>query len=84
MVVKTQRRGVKARAEILALIRIRYAKADYSNPPPTIREIATAVGLSTATVHRHVGILIASGLLERSGTSQRNLRPVQPLRTPPS
>lgn len=84
MVVKTQKRGVKARQEILALIRIRHSKASYDTPPPTIREIATAVGLSTATVHRHVGILIASGLLKRGPASQRNLIPVQPLREKPS
>jgi DNA-binding MarR family transcriptional regulator len=75
--VKTQARGVKARHEILALIRVR---SEHGTTPPTIREIAAAIGLSTATVHRHVGILIASGLLERTPGLARTLRPVQPLR----
>lgn len=71
--MKTQQRGVKARHEILELIRLREESYPL-NAAPTVREIAHAVGLSTATVHRHIGILLKTGKLERTGTAQRNLR----------
>ena len=76
--MRMQKRGTKARREILELLRLR--EENYPrNPAPTIREIATGVGLSTATVHRHVGILLASGKLTRVGTAQRNLRLPEPV-----
>lgn len=43
--------------------------------PPSVREIADAVGLaSTSAVHHHLVALERSGLLERSGRSSRALR----------
>jgi repressor LexA len=43
--------------------------ADYS---PTVREIGTAVGLtSTATVHYHLRLLELKGVIERHGAERR-------------
>lgn len=43
--------------------------------PPSVREIATAVGLaSTSAVHHHLSALEREGLLERGATQSRALR----------
>lgn len=49
--------------------------------PPSVREIADAVGLaSTSAVHHHLIALERDGLLERSGHSSRALRLTSPPR----
>lgn len=65
----TQRRGEDARARILLYVSRRWANGQNA---PTIRELAREVGLSLATVHRHVAILVEQGLLTGKG---RALRP---------
>lgn len=62
MVVRTQRRGENARRRILLLWQQR--RRVQPDNPPTIREIATAIGLSVSTTHRHVRILRDSGVLD--------------------
>lgn len=69
MVVRTQARGELARTEIFKIIDREW---QFMRAAPTIREIAAEVGLSVATVHRHVSILIARGRLKGKG---RTLRP---------
>ena len=62
MVVKTQRRGVHTRRQILILWQQR--RRTQPTKPPTIREIAAAVGKSVSTTHRHVSILREQGVLD--------------------
>ena len=46
-----------------------------SGYPPSVREIAAAVGLaSTSAVHHHLSALEREGLLERDATQSRALR----------
>jgi repressor LexA len=46
-----------------------------SGYPPSVREIATAVGLaSTSAVHHHLSALERDGMLERDATQSRALR----------
>ncbi len=46
-----------------------------SGYPPSVREIAAAVGLaSTSAVHHHLSALERDGLLERDATQSRALR----------
>ena len=67
--VVSQRRGDEAREKIYKAVDDRWQQA---RSAPTIREIAAEVGLSIATVHRHVSILIGRGVLKGKG---RTLRP---------
>ena len=65
MVVKTQKRGNYARSLIHACVTTRYVNGE---KPPTIRDIAKWTGYGVATIHRHVGILVAQGeLLRKDG-----------------
>jgi DNA-binding MurR/RpiR family transcriptional regulator len=52
-VVREQARGKRARAAIAAYL----ADRDKAAHDPTVREIATAIGLSVAATHRHLVIL---------------------------
>jgi SOS-response transcriptional repressor LexA len=49
--------------------------------PPSVREIAMACQLSrsTATVHAHLGVLVRSGLLEKSSSGARAYWPARSL-----
>ena len=69
VVVKSQARGNRARAEIYDCV-FRHWRTGQA--APTMREIAAEVSLSVSTVHRHVGILIELGSLKGKG---RTLRP---------
>jgi hypothetical protein len=72
VVVRTQKRGEVARRAIFSAVDARWQR---SMSAPTIRDIASETGYSIATVHRHVSILIAQGVLEGRG---RTLRPGRP------
>lgn len=73
--MKTQARGEIRRSQILAFVRERFEQASYA---ASIRDIAAEVGASPATVHRHIRVLAAQGLIAyRPGTS-RTIRPVTP------
>jgi len=51
--------------------------------PPTVREIATALGVSsTATVHQHLTALEQKGFLSRRRYGHRALRPQMPPKPP--
>lgn len=69
MVLKTQQRGNIARANIYKAVSDRWIS---TKSAPTIREISAETGLSVATVHRHVSILVGQGHLQGKG---RTLRP---------
>lgn len=69
MVVRSQKRGERARAAILASVDSRFQRAMAA---PTVRDIAAETGYGIATVHRHIKILLAQGRLQGSG---RTLRP---------
>lgn len=43
--------------------------------PPTVAEIARAVGRAPSTIHRQIQIMTAAGLLTRSGRPQRGYQP---------
>lgn len=61
----------KTREAIMDFIRKFCADNGY---PPSVREIGTAVGLSSpATIHRHIGILEKEGKLRRDPNRQRAL-----------
>ena len=50
-----------------------------SGYPPSVREIAAAVGLaSTSAVHHHLSALEKEGMLERDATQSRALRLTPP------
>ena len=55
-----------------------------SGYPPSVREIAAAVGLaSTSAVHHHLSALEQEGLIERDATQSRALRLNQQHYSPP-
>jgi repressor LexA len=47
------------------------------NLPPTMQELATAMGLTAASVHEQVGQLIRKGYLKREPRKARNLTVIQ-------
>lgn len=59
------------RAAILAYIVHYQAEAGY---PPTILEIAGALGMSKTGVHYHLEVMEAAGIIERKGHSARAMR----------
>jgi DNA-binding Lrp family transcriptional regulator len=63
VVVRQQARGKEARRAIILLFQQR-RRAQPGAKPPTIREIAAAVGLSVGATHRHVRILREAGLID--------------------
>ncbi|HET9498271.1 MAG TPA: transcriptional repressor LexA [Candidatus Limnocylindria bacterium] len=66
------RHDAERRRRILEFIHRTVAERGY---PPSVREIADAVGLaSTSAVHHHLVALERSGQLERGGRSSRALR----------
>jgi repressor LexA len=72
------RHDVERRQRILDCIAQTVEERGY---PPSVREIADAVGLaSTSAVHHHLIALERDGLIERSGHASRALR----LTTPPT
>lgn len=53
--------GDKCREAIVALFREYHARGVF---PPTFEEIGDAVGRkSTATIHRHIGVLVKNGVI---------------------
>jgi DNA-binding transcriptional regulator YhcF (GntR family) len=69
MAGKSQARGNEARARIYECVSRHWRTGQAA---PTIREIAAEVGLSVATVHRHIRILVGQEHLKGRG---RTLRP---------
>jgi repressor LexA len=66
------RHDAERRQRIIEFIARTVADRGY---PPSVREIAEAVGLaSTSAVHHHLVALERAGMLERSGRSSRALR----------
>ena len=71
------RAGAQKQMEILKFIESFQEENGYS---PTVREICTAVGLSsTSTVHSHLLKLTQQGYLQRDGRKSRVTRVVQDL-----
>lgn len=60
--MRTQKRGDLARRRILLLWQQR--RKAQPGKPPTIREIAKAIGMSVGATHRHVRILRDAGVLD--------------------
>ncbi len=66
------------------VLRVIGAWVDRHGRPPTVREIAEALGVSsTATVVQHLRALESKGYLARERYRHRDLRPHEPLRRPP-
>lgn len=59
------------RGAILDYIKTFQAEAGY---PPTILEIAGALGMSKTGVHYHLEVMEAAGIIERKGHSARAMR----------
>lgn len=58
----------------MAVLSFIYQQVEDHGYPPTVREICSAVGLSsTSTVHGHINRLIAKGLLQRDPSKPRAL-----------
>lgn len=54
------------------------ARRDPSEGPPTVREVAEAVGLkSSQTVHHHLARLVDDGYVERGSSPSRKRRPLR-------
>ena len=70
---RSQPRGDVTRARILKMIELRH-RAGHA-PPPTMREIAKALKLSTATVHRQIRVLHEMGRIEYAPGLARTIQP---------
>lgn len=70
---KVYNQGVAKRNEIFNFVRQFIKIHEYA---PTLKEISASVGVNFSTVRKHIRILVADGLLERTGCkgSPRNLR----------
>ncbi len=62
---------VTRRDEVLQIIREHVAANGY---PPTVREIAAALGVGHSTAQRAILELIAEGKIERQGGAARGLK----------
>lgn len=61
---RSQARGGEVRRRIILLLQQREARGNQLQPPPTVREIAKAIGRSVASTHRHIEVLTELGVLE--------------------
>lgn len=69
-----QERGRRARVRILELLQKREGYSKMTKPP-TVREVAAAIGLSVAATHRHIEILTERGLIApRPARKARTIR----------